>query len=293
MTTLKADMADHLDLQSLENMEQATCEKVKTFATELSARRAKKLLKIMQAPSKSHRQTRSTFQTSNNNSSSQDTATHNIISKNINVKKRQKRNRRFRHGSKRIMPVNYKANVYKLSNISLTSGQLDLLGKGLGFSVSPLGVDKFQIEADTNEFVRRLRLREYFHGRDDNGATSRALSEHPPKIQKHTNKNWIPESGRNVFLDSYINVLKEEIGKPNITKVFSNISNQERKALSELKARAGGDILIMPADKGCGTCVVSREDYGMEGNRQLSHLLTHKVLNHDITNKVKKSEKSC
>ena len=43
MTTLKADMADHLDLQSLENVEQATREKVKTFATELSARRVKKL----------------------------------------------------------------------------------------------------------------------------------------------------------------------------------------------------------------------------------------------------------
>ena len=83
------------------------------------------------------------------------------------------------------MPVNYKANVY----ISLTSGQLDLLGGGLGFSISPSGVDKFQIEADTNEFVHRLGLREYFHGRDDNGVTSTALSEHSPKIQKHTNKN--------------------------------------------------------------------------------------------------------
>ena len=137
------------------------------------------------------------------------------------------------------MPVNYKANVYNLSNISLTSDQLDLLGRGLVFSASPSGVDKFQIEADTNEFVLRFRLREYFHGCDDNRATSTALSEHPPKIQKHTNKNWIPKSGHNIFLDSYINLLKEEIGKTNNTKVFSNISNQERKALSELKARAG------------------------------------------------------
>ena len=83
MTTLKADMADHLDLQNLKNMEQATGEKVKTLPTELSAGRTKKLRKITQAPSKIHRQTRSTFQTSSNNSSPfQDTATHNIISKN-------------------------------------------------------------------------------------------------------------------------------------------------------------------------------------------------------------------
>ena len=134
-------------------------------------------------------------------------------------------------------------NVYNLSNISLTSGQLDLLGRGLGFSVSPSGVDKFQIVADTNEFVRRLRLREYFHASDGNGATSTALSKHPPKIQKHTNKNWIPERGRDIFLDNCINVLKEEIGKTNNTKVgFFQHPNQERKALTELKSRAGWDI---------------------------------------------------
>ena len=88
---------------------------------------------------------------------------------------------------------------------------------------------------------------------------------------------------------SYINVLKEEISKTNITKVFSNISNQERKALSELKARANRDIVILSADKCGGTGVVSREDYVKESNRQLSNPSTYKVLNHDITNKVKKS----
>ena len=41
MATLKADMADHLDLQNLENMEQDPRERVKTLAIELSAKRAK------------------------------------------------------------------------------------------------------------------------------------------------------------------------------------------------------------------------------------------------------------
>ena len=52
MATLKADIADHLHLQSLENVEQATREKVKTLATELSARQAKKLRKITQVLNK-------------------------------------------------------------------------------------------------------------------------------------------------------------------------------------------------------------------------------------------------
>ena len=45
----------------------------------------------------------------------------------------------------------------------------------------------------------------------------------------------------------------------------------------------------MPADKGGGTYVVSRKDYDKEGNRQLSDPATYKVLNHYITNEVKKS----
>ena len=47
--------------------------------------------------------------------------------------------------------------------------------------------------------------------------------------------------------------------------------------------------MILPADKGGGTCVVSRKDYDKEGKRPLSDPATDKVLNHDITNKVKKS----
>ena len=84
-------------------------------------------------------------------------------------------------------------------------------------------------------------------------------------------------------MDSYINVQHQNF------KAFSNISNQERKALSELKARSGCDIVILPAKKSGGTYVVSREDYVKEGNRQLSEPLTYKILNHDITNKVEKS----
>ena len=125
--------------------------------------------------------------------------------------------------------------------------------------------------------MRRLRLREYFQGRDDNGATSTALSEYSPKIQKHTNKNWIPDNDRNIFLDSYINVVKKEIAKTNNAYVFSNISIQERKALSELKAGAGRDIVMLPADKGGGICVVSREDNDKEGNRQMSDSATYEV----------------
>ena len=156
------------------------------------------------------------------------------------------------------MSINYKPNVCNLSNISLTSGQLDLLGRGLGFSVSPSGVTNFRSTQTRTNSCADFVYENIFTDVTTMVLLPTALSEPPlPKIQKHTSKNWILENGRNIFLDSYINVLKEEIGKTDNTKVFSNISNQEIKALSELKALAGRDIVILPVDKGGGTCVVS------------------------------------
>jgi len=145
----------------------------------------------------------------------------------------------------------------------------------------------FQIEADTNEFVRRLRQREYFHGRDDNTncTSDTAISQHPPDFRKHNNNNWTPHSGHNTYLDSC--VIKEEIGKFQKPKLYSNIT-REKEALSELRSRANRDIVIMPADKGGGTCTQSRNDYIAEANRQFRDPLTYKPLNRDITNKLNK-----
>ena len=83
--------------------------------------------------------------------------------------------------------------------------------------------------------------------------------------------------------------MKEEINKPNMSKsrIYPNITDTEKEALEELKLRAGRDLIIMPADKGGGTCVLSRDDYIAEADRQLSDTNTYQILNGDVTTRSK------
>ena len=150
-----------------------------------------------------------------------------------------------------------KTNVYNLSNTPLTKSQIDLLSRGLGFSVTPARADRFQLEADTNEFVRRLRLQEYFYGQEENNNNSTALSEHPPNLKPKRNRFWTPDSGRNTCLDSYVNVIKETINSNfKQKKLYSNITEPKQEALQRLKEKAGKELVYLPADKGGGVCVL-------------------------------------
>ena len=161
----------------------------------------------------------------------------------------------------------FKTNVYNLLNVPLAKDQLDLLSRGLEFSVTQSKPDHFQLEADTNDFVRRLRLKEYFHRHTRNADKSLALSEHPSNLQKSTHRNWTPDSGRNINLDSYINVVKEAIiGKSGHLKTYHNITNNKQKALKELVSRARRDLIIFPADKDGRICVLSHKGYITKAN---------------------------
>ena len=64
--------------------------------------------------------------------------------------------------------------------MSKTNSLNKILVSDLGFSVTPSQPYRFQLEADTNDFVRRLRLKEYFHENMQNADKSLALSKHLP-----------------------------------------------------------------------------------------------------------------
>ena len=56
---------------------------------------------------------------------------------------------------------------------------------------------------------------------------------------------------------------------------FSNLTKEEWDALEELnKLQKDGKIVIQPADKNGGICILDRSDYIEEANRQLSDVLT-------------------
>ena len=59
-------------------------------------------------------------------------------------------------------------------------------------------------------------------------------------------------------------------------KEFSNLTKEEWEALEKLiKLQKDGKIVIQPADKNGGICVLDRDDYITEANRQLNDKLTN------------------
>ena len=53
-----------------------------------------------------------------------------------------------------------------------------------------------------------------------------------------------------------------------------NLTVEEREALKELvDLQKSGDIVIQPADKGSGICILDRKDYISEAERQLNDTL--------------------
>ena len=52
--------------------------------------------------------------------------------------------------------------VVNLSNVPLSTGDEDLLSRGLSFCSKPSAVDRFQLEEDLHHFFRRLSLEDFF-----------------------------------------------------------------------------------------------------------------------------------
>ena len=64
-------------------------------------------------------------------------------------------------------------------------------------------------------------------------------------------------------------VRSDLIGAPH-TKIYPNLNSQEKEAIEELNnLQNTGEIVIQPADKNAGVCVMNRTDYIKEAERQL------------------------
>ena len=171
--------------------------------------------------------------------------------------------------------------VVNLSSRTLTEAENSLLSKGLSFCPTPAGIDTYTLKKDVLEYVRRIRLKEYFYKDDDVDGNFSDV----PAFRKRS--QWCPEKNRDIFLEAYATALERKIFESDLnTKNYRNLTKEEQQALEAL--RKCDDIVIKQADKGSGVVIMDRTRYVAEAMRQLSDVGVYVALDKDPTNDMSK-----
>ena len=147
--------------------------------------------------------------------------------------------------------------------------------------------DKIKLAEELFKYTRRLRLKEFFFESDQNKDTPEkedTYSELPFFNKKQS--SFTPPSGRDVYLDFYIEAISQEIlhAEPK-TKLHSNISKAEFASLKDL-AR-DDSIVLKKADKSGSIVIMNNCDYIAEVERQLHNSDYYEKLESDPYEEVK------
>lgn len=122
------------------------------------------------------------------------------------------------------------------------------MSRGLKFTPTPMS-NKADLIKDTDEFCRKLRLREFF-----------GSENFEDEALVRNKKGTVPQQNRDRNLENYIDCLKKEAESNNtVNPVKSNISKEEFKALKELQN--DNSIVIKQSDKGGGIIIMDAEHY--------------------------------
>ena len=186
---------------------------------------------------------------------------------NVANKTRKERKKFKRKAQKHDIFEANKKHIKKLSNIELTSDQVNLVAKGLKFIPTPVTTDNLirrQLLQDFNDFARRMRLQYIFHGKNE--------EPHP----FHLKSNWEPPVQPSVALESYLVRVKFQLAKKQFSKPKNNLPAAERKALKNLKNNT--EINIKKADKGTTSVFMSFADKNTEGQIQLDNIEHYRPL---------------
>ena len=177
------------------------------------------------------------------------------------------------------METSNEPKILNLSNYSLTENEKSLLSYGLKFCPTPSSFDIEQRKIDVKNFCRRLRLAEFFKGRE----TSNISVVRPTSI-------WEPDSNeQSAELNSVINLLKSYPLTDNRKNKIHNINKSEREAIKNLKENT--EIVIKEADKGSGIVIMNRNFYESKILEMLSDTETYREIptnmDRNVINKIK------
>ena len=137
--------------------------------------------------------------------------------------------------------------VINLSNIPLSSNEINVLKLGLSFTPTPKS-NIPELEADIFDFIRKLRLTYHF----------RNSIYHDESIVKPSS-TFTPKPNENQELEKICKTLMETEIK--MKKTTDNISSLRNGLNSLIKRTTENEIVIKPADKGSIITVMSPEFY--------------------------------
>ena len=210
-----------------------------------------------------------------NNNSSVNSDTDSITNKTNNSDKNtQSTNRRwipkskYRRMNKSILKQQINL-VTNLSDMELTKGQKSLLNKGLNFCPNPEKVNLTQISADCYHLERNMAWKYIFppgsgnYNQDNNNDNNKTPFDNNRKVNM---PDYFPQE-----ISSFSESVRSDLIGAQHNKVPPNLNPDEKEALKELNdLQDKGDIVIQPADKNAGVCVMNRADYVNEAERQLN-----------------------
>ena len=147
------------------------------------------------------------------------------------------------------------------------------MGKNLNFCPTPGKYNKKILQDETNQFLRRVKLKSYFGETTAHEKTEEQIFR--PK------SDWVPTKIHHsveTFCEAVKNELKNSNGK---NQQYRNLSNGELEAMEELRKR--DDLIFSKADKGGALVIMDVDDYIKEANRQLDDTEFYRKLQNDPT----------
>lgn len=172
--------------------------------------------------------------------------------------------------------------VINLSSRILSDPEKKLLTKGLKFVPTRRKIDIGKLLADLKTWERRMRLKEYFYTDENNNFDT-------GEILFKKRSTWTPDKGRDKWLDSYIQEVKDDVIKGLHRDFKMNITSSEEKAMKDLLNDTS--IIIRPADKGSGIVVLDSTAYSDGLLQEMNDNSTYKEVPTDLTRKIENKVK--
>ena len=185
--------------------------------------------------------------------------------------------------SRRKPKYHNSGNVVNLSSRQLSQNELSLLNLGLPFSTSCKSINKEQVCTDTFNFIRRLKLREYFGSNAP--LPNESEEDRDPTNWVSSNPDWYPaevQNGSSAGLQHFIDRTVEDMRHrllDNDEKFWNNLTTEQRRALTALKRDES--IVIKPSDKSGGIVVMDRADYEKKCLEHLSDQSFYEAIESD------------